>query len=86
MPNRALRVLLEAFAIAPSPEYAREYASRSTSGARPPSPKQARIDSLTAANRAPGSLPPIGGTPVNQMMDAQIEYLGRPLLGYLTRR
>jgi hypothetical protein len=34
MPNTALRVLLEAFAIAASPEYAREYASRSTSGAK----------------------------------------------------
>jgi hypothetical protein len=34
MPNTALRVLLEAFAIAASPEYARQYASRSTSGAK----------------------------------------------------
>jgi hypothetical protein len=34
MPNTALRVLLEAFAMAASPEYAREYASRSTSGAK----------------------------------------------------
>jgi hypothetical protein len=34
MPNTALRMLLEAFAIAASPEYAREYDSRSTSGAK----------------------------------------------------
>jgi hypothetical protein len=34
MPNPALRMFLEAFAIAASPEYAREYASRSTPGAK----------------------------------------------------
>jgi hypothetical protein len=34
MPNTALHALLEAFAIAASPEYAREYFSRSTSGAK----------------------------------------------------
>jgi hypothetical protein len=34
MPKTVLRVLLEGFAIAANPESAREYASRSTSGAK----------------------------------------------------
>src|SRR5215470_308331 len=60
---------------------------------KPPPSKEARIDPLAAANRARGSLPPIGRTPVDQMTEPQIkgimqepgiENLGRALLGYLT--